>query len=62
MDEPNQGEKLTQAEFVKKAIVKLRKEPYKGIHTIYSGFNDAFSAPTSTTTPSNGPPSSPRTG
>jgi hypothetical protein len=36
------GEKLTQAEFVKKAIVTLRKEPYKGIHTIYSGFNDAF--------------------
>jgi hypothetical protein len=37
-----EGEKLTQAEFVKKAIVTLRKEPYKGIHTIYSGFNDAF--------------------
>jgi hypothetical protein len=42
MAEENQDEKLTQAEFVKKAIVKLRKEPYKGIHTIYSGFNDAF--------------------
>ncbi|HEX9444633.1 MAG TPA: hypothetical protein VGA73_10960 [Candidatus Binatia bacterium] len=42
MDEENQGEKLTQAEFVKKAIVTLRKEPYKGIHTIYSGFNEAF--------------------
>jgi hypothetical protein len=40
--EENQGEKLTQAEFVKKAIVTLRKDPYKGIHTIYSGFNDAF--------------------
>jgi hypothetical protein len=39
-----EGEKLTQAEFVKKAIVTLRKEPYKGIHTIYSGFNDAFRA------------------
>ena len=37
-------EKLTQAEFVKKAILTLRKEPYKGIHTIYSGFNDAFRA------------------
>ena len=42
MAQPGEGEKLTQAEFVKKAIVKLRKEPYKGIHTIYSGFNDAF--------------------
>jgi hypothetical protein len=42
MDEKDQGEKLSQAEFVKKAIVSLRKEPYKGIHTIYSGFNDAF--------------------
>ena len=42
MDEPNQWEKLSQAEFVKKAIVSLRKDPYKGIHTIYSGFNDAF--------------------
>lgn len=35
-------EKLTQAEFVKKAIVSLRKDPYKGIHSVYSGFNDAF--------------------
>jgi len=34
--------KLTQAEFVKKAIVSLRKAPYKGIHTVYSGFNEAF--------------------
>jgi hypothetical protein len=40
----DEGEKLSQAEFVKKAIVTLRKEPYKGIHTIYSGFNDAFRA------------------
>ncbi|HEY6197477.1 MAG TPA: hypothetical protein VI231_02610 [Candidatus Binatia bacterium] len=44
MGEESPGEKLTQAEFVKKAIVTLRKEPYKGIHTIYSGFNDAFRA------------------
>ena len=42
MDEKSQGEKLTQAEFIKKAIVSLRKDPYKGIHTIYSGFNEAF--------------------
>ncbi|MCK5427080.1 MAG: hypothetical protein KAJ34_05250, partial [Thermodesulfovibrionia bacterium] len=25
-----------------KAIVELRKEGYKGIHTVYSGFNNAF--------------------
>jgi len=37
-------EKLTQAEFVKKAIVSLRKDPYKGIHSVYSGFNEAFRA------------------
>ncbi len=35
-------EKLSPAEFVKKAIISLRKEPYKGIHSVYSGFNDAF--------------------
>jgi len=34
--------KLTQEEFVKLAIAKLRLENYKGIHSIYSGFNDAF--------------------
>lgn len=44
MAEQNQGEKLTQAEFVKKAIVSLRKTPYKGIHSVYSGFNEAFRA------------------
>ncbi|RJQ16653.1 MAG: hypothetical protein C4560_09275 [Nitrospiraceae bacterium] len=36
------AEKLSQEEFVKKAIVSLRKEGYKGIHTVYSGFNTAF--------------------
>ena len=35
-------EKLTQADFVKRAIQKLRKDPYKGIHSVYSGFNEAF--------------------
>jgi hypothetical protein len=35
-------EKLSYEEFVKKAIVSLRKEGYKGIHTVYSGFNEAF--------------------
>lgn len=36
------SKRLTHEEFVKKAIVSLRKEGYKGIHTVYSGFNDAF--------------------
>lgn len=44
MAEQNQGGKLTQAEFIKKAIVSLRKNPYKGIHSVYSGFNEAFRA------------------
>ena len=35
-------EKLGHEEFVKKAIVTLRKEGYKGIHTVFSGFNTAF--------------------
>ena len=35
-------EKMDHEEFTKKAIVSLRKEGYKGIHTVYSGFNDAF--------------------
>jgi len=36
------SEKMSYEEFVKKAIVSLRKEGYKGIHTVYSGFNTAF--------------------
>jgi len=36
------GEKLSHEEFIKRAIVTLRKEGYKGIHTVYSGFNEAF--------------------
>jgi len=35
-------EKLSYEEFVKKAIISLRKESFKGIHTVYSGFNEAF--------------------
>ncbi len=35
-------ERLSHEECVKKAIVSLRKEGYKGIHTVYSGFNEAF--------------------
>lgn len=34
--------KLNHEEFIRKAIVSLRKESYKGIHTVYSGFNEAF--------------------
>ena len=33
--------KLSEEEFVRRAIKKLRGN-YKGIHTIYSGFNQAF--------------------
>jgi hypothetical protein len=36
------AEKMNHEDFVKKAIVSLRKEGYKGIHTVYSGFNTAF--------------------
>jgi hypothetical protein len=35
-------EKLDHEGFITKAIVSLRKEGYKGIHTVYSGFNEAF--------------------
>jgi hypothetical protein len=36
------SEKLSHEEFIRKAIVSLRKEGYKGIHSVYSGFNNAF--------------------
>lgn len=35
-------EKLSYEEFVKQAILKLRTGSYKGIHSVYSGFNAAF--------------------
>ena len=35
-------EKLNHEDFIKKAVVSLRKEGYKGIHTVYAGFNEAF--------------------
>lgn len=44
MAEQEPADKLTRADFVKKAIVTLRKPPYKGIHSVYSGFNEAFRA------------------
>ncbi len=34
--------RLSEEEFVVRAIKRLRKPPYKGIHTVYSGFNQAF--------------------
>jgi hypothetical protein len=34
--------KLTEEEFVIQAIKKLRKEPFRGIHSVFSGFNEAF--------------------
>jgi len=34
--------KLSHEEFVKLAIVKLRNGNFKGIHSVYSGFNEAF--------------------
>lgn len=38
-----EGEKkLNEEEFVLQAIKKLRKEPFRGIHSVYSGFNEAF--------------------
>ena len=37
-----EGRKLTEEEFVTQAIRKLRKEPFRGIHSVYSGFNEAF--------------------
>ncbi len=36
------SERLSHEEFVRKAIISLRKDGFKGIHTVYSGFNEAF--------------------
>ena len=33
---------LSEEEFVIEGIKKLRKDPYRGIHSVFSGFNDAF--------------------
>lgn len=37
-----EGEKLSHEAFTKKAVEALRKPPFKGIHSVYSGFNQAF--------------------
>ncbi|HOW84979.1 MAG TPA: hypothetical protein P5119_06445 [Candidatus Aminicenantes bacterium] len=34
--------KMSPEEFVRLAVGRLRLENYKGIHSVYSGFNDAF--------------------
>ena len=43
MAKQNNG-KLTEEQFVLMAIEKLRKGGYRGIHSVYSGFNQAFRA------------------
>ena len=37
-----EGRKISEYDFIVKAVKKLRKPPYKGIHSVYSGFNRAF--------------------
>lgn len=37
-----EGKRLSEEEFVVEAIKKLRKAPFRGIHSVYSGFNEAF--------------------
>jgi len=36
------AEQLSKDDFVIRAIKNLRREPYRGIHSVYSGFNQAF--------------------
>ena len=36
------NQRISEYDFVVRAIRKLRKPPYKGIHSVYSGFNKAF--------------------
>jgi hypothetical protein len=38
----NSSQRLSVYNFVVRVIKKLRKPPYKGIHSVYSGFNQAF--------------------
>lgn len=39
---PNKKDRLTVEEFVQLAIKSLRMGDFKGIHSVYSGFNEAF--------------------
>lgn len=34
--------KISPEDFVRQAVLKLRSNPYMGIHSVYSGFNEAF--------------------
>jgi len=34
--------KIDEEEFILRAIKRLRRPPYRGIHSVYSGFNQAF--------------------
>ncbi|MCX7943489.1 MAG: hypothetical protein N2746_03155 [Deltaproteobacteria bacterium] len=38
----NEDKKLSYEEFTRLAVEKLRPPKYKGIHSVYSGFNQAF--------------------
>ena len=40
--EGEEEKRISEYDFVVRAIKKLRKPPYKGIHSVYSGFNQAF--------------------
>ena len=40
--EEGSATQVSEEEFVRRAIKRLRKPPYKGIHSVYSGFNQAF--------------------
>lgn len=40
----NKQMQISEEEFVRRAIKRLRKPPYLGIHSVYSGFNQAFKA------------------
>jgi hypothetical protein len=38
----SENRSLSEEEFVMEGIKRLRKDPYKGIHSVFSGLNDAF--------------------
>lgn len=38
----SEEKKLNYEEFVRRSIETLRSQKYKGIHSVYSGFNQAF--------------------
>jgi len=40
--EKSREKTISEYEFVVRAIKRLRRPPYKGIHSVYSGFNQAF--------------------